>query len=1047
VSPALLHRVRAKVRLLPGARRAAKLNRRQRQLRRILASRVFDQAWYELQAGRSFGSVRDALKDYLDRGRQAGRSPSPLFEPQWYDREQWRSRATDPLARYLGRPVHRRTRQPQLLFDPEAYLARFPDTGGHLGGPLGHFLSTATPDSVLTLDQVFDRPATVTWGRLREHLEQAVTAYQAQERLRLAPRRTDRFDVDRQRQFLARLDGVRPQGTTTGTPLVSIVMPVWNRAAAVRRAVESVQAQTFGDWELVVVDDGSTDDTPAVLEGLATFERRLRVIRTSRSGVSAARNTAIEQARGEYLAFLDSDNTWEPDFLRVMLAVMQRDGLTGAYAAMRLEQGERTTYRGFDGGREFLLVGNHIDLNVLVVATEEVRAVGGFTPELRRTVDYDLVLKLTRRAPLTYLPFIGAVYSEDGEDSSRISVRESLSWDYVVRARHLIDWVQAADAVREPGRVSVVMAVRDDAWLARRCVTRLLADADAGGIDLELVIVDNGSSRGATVTLASLGLADPRITVLRNPVDLKWALGVDTGLVRTTGEVVVVCDPAAIVAPGLLAALRDALARPEVASVQPVSTGPDGTVEGAGVTFTPAGSLPAPLLRGYPIEDVRALGEQVELPALDGPVWAARAADLIAEHGLDCLFMESWQETDLSLRLARAGRGSALLLTGHEVMLLPPGDRQQAGRTRDDELFRGRWSAQQVDGKRLWEGSGLSVAHWWVDRDEKLGRRRVRPVVVRRPHLVTEGPATGQPCLRWAIKIAAPAGPAGRGWGDWHFAQSLAQALRRLGQDVAVDVREAHHRRTGDVDDVQLVLRGLDQVDPDEVRTRLLWVISHPDLVTPEEMQGYDQVLAASLSWARAVDKQHGIAVEPMLQCTDPALFTPDAADPDTGAPVLFVGNSRDVYRQAVRYGVEAGVDLHLYGQGWEPFVPEQLIRARSIPQSALPAAYASAGVVLNDHWDDMRLEGFISNRVFDVLAVAGRLATDDVAGLDELFGGQVRAWRDPSELVELLHGEPQDLFPDREQRLGLARLVRREHSFDARARRLLELAAQCRES
>ena len=1045
----------AVVRRVPGASKAVLAARRRRHHRRILAAGIFDRAWYERQAGRRFDSDAAALKDYLWSGRGQGLAPGLLFEPAWYDRAKWRSRAVDPLAVYLSRPYHLRSRAPHLLFDPGRMLLLEPGCGAHPGGPLGHFLATAGPDGVLPIDHVLDRPAQATLGRIREHLGAALDEWLAQEKLRRAPRRTAHFDHEGSHRFLSGVAGLTPQPPDTGAPLVSVVMPVWNRAGAVRRAVESVQAQTLQDWELVVVDDGSTDDTPSVLEGLAHFEPRLRVIRQERGGVSAARNLAIARAQGRYVAFLDSDNTWEPDFLRVMVAVMQRDDLPVAYSAMELRHGAKISYRGFDGGRDHLLIGNHIDLNVLVVRADALRAVGGFSPDLRRTVDYDLVLKLSARSPLRYLPFIGAVYSEDSDDDSRISVRESISWDYVVRARHSLDWPAAQERARVPGRVSVVVPVGEDVRLARRCVVQLLADADADELDVEILLVGNACSRFATLTLASLSLADPRVRLVRQPVDLRWALAVDVGLTAVTGEYTVVCQTSVVPGEGVLAALRQELTDPGVAAVQPAVTGPDGTVIGAGATFTARAGLPTLLLEGHPAEDVRVLGPVVDVPALFGPLWAARTADLLRVNGLDCVFMSTWHETDLSLRLAQAGRGVTRLLTGQEVQQLPEEEGEAPGRpltrtrpdVQDDELFHQRWTGSvQQSGRSIWERAGFTVAHHRVERTGAGGgSRRLRPIVVRPARTVTDGPAAGLPALRWAIKIAAPAGPSGRLWGDWHFAHALAAALRRLGQDVVIDAREAHFRGTGALDDVNLVLRGLDVVDPDEAKVQLLWVISHPDLVTPDELRGYDRVLAASALWARRIDERFGIGVEPLLQCTDATLFTPEAAEPDTGAPVLFVGNSRGVYRHAVRYALEAGVDLSVYGKGWEPFLPEGVVRGTAVPGTELPAAYAAAGVVLNDHWDDMRVEGFISNRVFDVTAVGGRLITDAVDGLAEVFGSQVRAWRAPEELADLLQADREETFGDRAARLALAALVRREHSFDARARRLLDVALECR--
>ncbi len=1032
------------IKAAPGSSRAIRTARLARAVRRVLASGVFDRSWYELQRGRHFRNDRAAVQDYLQHGRGAGLSPHPLFEPEWADRAKWRSRRVDPLLHYLGKTRLRNWAQPHVLFDPGAGGVE-PSRSGADPGPLSRFLAGVRPDSVLPLAHVFDRPAEVRWDRTVAHLREHCARWVEQERLRRAPRHVAHLDEDAQRAFRREFAHLGPTGGTPGQPLVTVVMPVWNRAAKVGRAVASVQAQTFGDWELVVVDDGSTDDTPHVLEGLAHFEPRLRVLRAEREGVSAARNRAIAAARGRYVAFLDSDNTWEPDFLRLVLAAMTRRDLPAAYSAMQLQHGDRTTYRGFSGGREYLLVGNHIDLNVLVVETALLREVGAFSTDLRRTVDYDLVLKLSERTELRYLPFIGAVYAEDAEDDTRISVREPLSWDYVVRSRHLVDWATAGAAPRVPGRISVVLCAHNCTPHVRRAVAALLAGA--GEADLEIVVVDRASRRSQSLSLAALSLADARVRVVRTPVDVGFGLGVDLGLADSTGEIVLVGDPVTVVGQDWAQLVTESLADPGTAAVCLLTSGPDGTITAAGATFTAGGGLPTPFLKDLPVDDAVALGPSTEVPALYGPVWAARAADLLAVRGLDCLFVQSWHATDLSLRLVAARGGSVRLLTGCEVLWLPGEDGEEPRATRDDELFQERWSqGVPVTGAHLWQAAGFHLAHHRLERDDALGRRRAHPVLVRPAATVTSGPGVGLPRLRWALKTAVPAGEHRAAWEDWHFARSLAASLRGLGQDVAVDLREAAYRASGYLDDVTVVLRGPDQVDPDESQVTLLWVISHPDLVTAREVARFDRVFAASTSWARDAGERWGVPVQPLLRCTDPARFRPGAGEPDTGAPVLFVGNSRGTYRAALRQAVDAGVDLHVHGEGWEPFLPAEMIKSASLPDpDELPCAYASAGIVLDDRGDDV-CEGFVPSRVFDVVATAGRLLSDEAVGVEDVCDGSVRTWHAPAELTELLREPPEKSFADREHRLAVAERIHREHSFDARARELLQAAISVRE-
>jgi glycosyltransferase involved in cell wall biosynthesis len=97
-------------------------------------------------------------------------------------------------------------------------------------------------------------------------------------------------------------------------PSVSVVVPTYNRAHCLGEAIDSVLGQSFQDFELIVVDDGSTDGTESLLEG---YGDRIKALRQKNSGVSAARNAGIKAARGPWIAFLDSDDTWEPDKLKV----------------------------------------------------------------------------------------------------------------------------------------------------------------------------------------------------------------------------------------------------------------------------------------------------------------------------------------------------------------------------------------------------------------------------------------------------------------------------------------------------------------------------------------------------------------------------------------------------------------------------------------------------------------------------------------------------------------------------------------------------------
>jgi glycosyltransferase involved in cell wall biosynthesis len=125
--------------------------------------------------------------------------------------------------------------------------------------------------------------------------------------------------------------------------LVSVVMPAYNAAATLARSIESVLAQTRAELELIVVDDCSTDATPALIADYARADARVRSHRqAANAGVAAARNSGIELARGSHVAFLDSDDWWHPRKLELQITQMQRAGASISYCSYRrvAESGE-----------------------------------------------------------------------------------------------------------------------------------------------------------------------------------------------------------------------------------------------------------------------------------------------------------------------------------------------------------------------------------------------------------------------------------------------------------------------------------------------------------------------------------------------------------------------------------------------------------------------------------------------------------------------------------------------------------------------------------
>lgn len=186
-------------------------------------------------------------------------------------------------------------------------------------------------------------------------------------------------------------------------PTVSVITPAFNAAPYVRESLDSVVAQTFKDFEVIVVDDGSTDETAAIADWYAQRDPRIRVIRQSNHGIAAARNVAIAHARGRFFALLDSDDLWFPRYLEEQVAILQRHPDVAVLSANAISLGGGLDGQPLLGGSRrgalrkvslATLVRAEDSLSILAVFRREVvDAIGPFDVTLRRSEDYDFWLR------------------------------------------------------------------------------------------------------------------------------------------------------------------------------------------------------------------------------------------------------------------------------------------------------------------------------------------------------------------------------------------------------------------------------------------------------------------------------------------------------------------------------------------------------------------------------------------------------------------------------------------------------------------------------
>ena len=195
-------------------------------------------------------------------------------------------------------------------------------------------------------------------------------------------------------------------------PRVSIVIAAYNAAETLSETLASIEAQTFADFEIIVVDDGSSDATPLLLEGHAGTSQRLRWVRQENAGVAAARQHAISIARGELIAFNDADDLWLPDKLSRQIALLDGDTEVGfVYTNARdffpdrdaphTLFDQKAPARGDVLGALFR--GNFVMTPTVVVKKSALQAVGGFDRTFQVNEDFDLWMRLAAHCRFDYV--------------------------------------------------------------------------------------------------------------------------------------------------------------------------------------------------------------------------------------------------------------------------------------------------------------------------------------------------------------------------------------------------------------------------------------------------------------------------------------------------------------------------------------------------------------------------------------------------------------------------------------------------------------------
>ena len=447
----------------------------------IRHSGLFDTDYYLTQALDAAAANTNPVIHFLLRGAAQGLSPNPLFDTNYYvvRNPEVRTRDLNPLVHYLE-TGSRDGREPNPQFDPRWYRETYPQSANGGLDPLAHYVLVGRAEGL-----VLRAPANAALAVQKFPPQPPPPALPP-----LITTKTywsERIPILRQLAAGRWLPEAVPRSVhhqclqvlKTNPLAISVVTATWNRGPVIHRAIKSVLAQTYPVTEMIVVDDGSEDGTAAAIRERfadAISSGWLVLIERPHKGICATRNVGLKRARGDLIAYLDSDNYWHRDFALYMAAVFAAAPHLGtAYCGENihnLDDGEdERLLRPYD--RAALLARNCIDLNCFVHRRELIKSAGAFDESLTRLVDWELILRHTQYCPPAMVPIYLVEYFLNSKALRNVTFTENWenNWHAVVRRhlrerlRHGVDPLRVGYVVWDWPALSQTFVMNELRWL------------------------------------------------------------------------------------------------------------------------------------------------------------------------------------------------------------------------------------------------------------------------------------------------------------------------------------------------------------------------------------------------------------------------------------------------------------------------------------------------------------------------------------------------------------------------------------------------------
>lgn len=464
----------------------------------------------------------------------------------------------------------------------------------------------------------------------------------------------------------------------------SIIMPTWNRINVIDEAIKSVLNQNYHNWELIIVDDHSTDGTVEYLETkYCTYikKNKIKIFINPNKGVSFARNFGLRKISGDVVTYLDSDNTWSQQYLEeINTKYTLSPEIETVYTAIKVinKDTNKIFIRDVCYDRKSIFKQNFIDLNIFSHRSSLLLKYGLFNTVMNRLVDYELIIRYTRIKEPYYINKALATYIFD-KNNNQISHIESyefnskvfkelnklelkkyglLTKDNYLSIQEKIDinkkknkqlqWNKKITEVK--GRVSIIIPVFNNIDYTEKCIKSIINKTTYN--DYEIIIIDNYSTDTTPDLFYDNKYKLPKnVVYIRNDFNYGYSVGNNIGFMHSTGEYILLLNnDTEIITPNWLELFIESLDEENISIVGPKLLFDDNTVQCAGIAFNNINCMPYHIFQGLKSTD-SLVSKSRTLQAITGACLFMKSSTYSSVKGFSPEYLNGAEDIDLCLKI------------------------------------------------------------------------------------------------------------------------------------------------------------------------------------------------------------------------------------------------------------------------------------------------------------------------------------------------------------------------------------------------------------